>query len=365
MPSAHPGYPPLTRLRDRFLPRFCAIILCTACAGAVACGREGAPGKRVTAAALEDVAVLERTFRLEENDDVVNVSPLVSLDPRGGFLVADSREAQVRRYGLGGELLWHTGTRGSGPGEFRQPRAAVRMNDGTVAALDQGGRMTVLDSAGSRVLRTVRTPFRFVEDVEVMGDSLLLVSAILREQGQGPRLHLWNLRQDTVAASFFEPFRRAPNPVAATIAGWTKVAVRGDSLAAIFALSDSVHFFDRAGKPLGSISIPFAAFRRVGRHVPDGGEDPVRREKWLTSFDYVADVHWLPDGDLLVAYQSIVPGGAYTRDWHLTRMTASGTRVFELRDVPRLLAVDPLQGGLYLVKPGAEVPNEWTLALLR
>jgi hypothetical protein len=357
----------------RELPTFTRSMTAPACsrgrawatAAVLAVAACGGPAENARSATLEEVAVLEPSFQLQENDEVVNVVPLVSVDPRGGFLVADSREAQVRRYGPRGELLWNAGRRGSGPGEFRQPQAAVRMKDGSVAAVDMGGRITIFDSVGSRVVRTVRSPFRFVEDVEVLDDSLLLVSAIFRDQGKGPRLHLWNARADTVVTSFFAPFLRARNPVAATIAGWTKVAVRGDSVAAIFALSDSVHFFDRGGRTLGSVPIPFIGFRRVGAEVPDGGEDPVRREKWLTSFDYVADVHWLPDGDLLIAYQSIVPGGAYTRDWHLTRMSPSGRRVFEARGIPWLLTVDSRDGGLYLVTPGAEVPNQWTLARLR
>lgn len=353
-PVAHP----VASVRHRALT-FAVIVL----AGSAACAPDG--DSTMSAASLSDVAVLERGIDLQENDAVINVNPLVSVDPRGGFLVADSREAQVRRYGGSGELLWYAGARGSGPGEFRQPRVVVRLRDGNVVVLDQGGRITTFDSLARTVVHTTRSPFRFVEDAKVLDDSVLLVSAILRGKGQGPRIHLWNTRRDTVQGSFFEPFLRVRNPVAATIAGWSKLSVRGDTVAVVFALSDSVHFFSRRGEPHGSVPIPFVHFRRVGPHVPEGGDDPAKRERWLTSFDYVADVHWLPGGDLLVPYQSVVPGGAYTRDWHLVRMTRAGRPVFELRSIPRLLTVDPGSGALYLVKPGAEVPNQWTLAHLR
>lgn len=328
-----------------------------------ACGR-GTTGDRASTTRLEDVLAFERTIDLEENEAVVNVSPLVSVDTRGGFLIADSREAQVRRYERSGELLWHVGSRGRGPGEFTQPRAAVRGRSGAVVVFDQSGRVTIFDSTGTHLLNTLATEFRFVEDVEVLDRDRFLVAALHREGIEGPRIHLWNLERDSVIASFFAPLPGARNRVAATIAGWTKLSLRGDTVAAIFALSDSIHLFTAAGASLGTIPIPFAEFRRVGREVPEGGNDPQRRERWLSSFDYVGDVHWLRGGDLLVPYQSIVPGGAYTRDWHLARMTRAGDRVFELRNVPRLLTVDE-NDGLYFIAPGAEEPSRWTFARFR
>jgi hypothetical protein len=53
-----------------------------------------------------------RTFDVEENDDVVNVTPTVRIDGRGGLLVADAPESQIRRYSPEGKLLWFAGRRG-------------------------------------------------------------------------------------------------------------------------------------------------------------------------------------------------------------------------------------------------------------
>ena len=68
-------------------------------------------------------------------------------------------------------------------------------------------------------------------------------------------------------------------------------------------------------------------------------------------------------------YQSLVPSpgfqpgaGSIDRAYHLLKMTRAGELVFEFRDVPRLLAVDPETDSLYFVTPGAEAPNRWSVA---
>lgn len=339
-------------------------IAALAATAALGCSPPAADAARALASWDQAVAV-SRRFALQENEDVVTVSPSVQFDGRGGFLVADGPEGQVRRYGARGELLWKAGARGGGPGEFSNVQNVVRLRSGEVFAADFHGRFTVFDSVGRRVVRTIRSPLSFVEDVQPLSDSTILISGILNGDHSAPRLHVWNVDRDRIVRSFFAPFRRARNPVAATIAGWTKASVRGDTIAAIFALSDSVYLFTTAGTPVRALALPSPRFRRVGRDVPENGDDPRTRARWLASFDYVADVFWMHDGDLLVPYQSIVPDGAYTREWHLLRLGRSGEQKLEMRSVPRLLAVDSRADQLYFVAPGAEAENEWVLASLR
>lgn len=305
-----------------------------------------------------------RTFELQENRQVINVEPVVSLDPRGGFLVADVREAQLRRYSADGRLLWHAGKQGGGPGEFQAPTAVVRLRSGEILAADRMQRLTVFDSAGGAVLRTLSIPLGHVEDLGVVDDSLVLIAAVQTGNPMGPRLHLWNLVRNRSAASFFAPFASSPNRTAALVAGWSKFAVRGDTVAAIFATSDTAYFFTTTGAPLGAVRLPFLDFRHGARTLPRDGTDPRVRAQWLSSFDFVADVHWLPDGSLLVPFQNVSPERALERRWHLLRTTRTGERVWEVRDVPRLIDVAG-EDGLYFVRPGAEAPNQWAVARLR
>jgi hypothetical protein len=307
-----------------------------------------------------------RAFELRENQEVVNVAPEAFRDPAGGFLVSDEREAQIRRYADDGKLLWHAGRRGRGPGEFEAPTAVVRLRTGEVAAFDRGGRLTVFDGDGQRVLRTVETRLRHLSDAALLDDGSLLVAAIVEGDWDAPRLHVVDpvtgaIRPGAFAA--FTPFRRSPAKDAATVAGWTRLSVRDGRVAAVFATSDTVYVFDTQGRHLRDIPIPFTRFRPAPRSVPrHANTDPRARMRWLSSFDLVADVHWLPDGDLLVPFQSIDGTDGTTRHWKLLRMTSAGGLRFELPEASRLLEVDGWK--LYLLDPQGETPNQWIEARL-
>jgi len=336
-----------------------------ACTIIVACGRDesGASGteKDRSNAAITWI----RSFDLYEDSGVINVNPRVEVDPHGGFLVADASEAQLRRYALDGRLHWRAGAKGNGPGEFQAPTALARLRSGEVLVSDRSGKFTVFDSSGISVTHTSQTPFRQVEDLVVLDDSLILVSAMHKDSVQGPRLHIWNLKVDAISRSYFSPLKNALNKTAAVVAGWSKVTIRADTVAAVFATSDTVYFFTLSGRPLGTVPLPFRQFRRVGRDAPRAATDPITRAKWLGSFDMVGDVHWLSNGDLLIPYQSVIPDKALNRTWHLLRMTRTGEPIFEVRDVPRLFAVGAQGDSLYFTNPKAEAPNQWSVARLR
>lgn len=336
--------------------------LLAVCAAALACDGTPDDAPPPAAAAGPGVSWL-REIDIQENPSSLSVLPLVSLDPAGGFLVTDTREAQVRRYGSEGQLLWSAGRRGEGPGEYRTPSTVARLPDGRVLVGDRSGRITYLDSAGGLV-RTARTPLAALEDVVVLDDSVVLLSATPLADRAGPRLHWWDARNDTLLASAFAPSRRAPDEVLATVAGWVKLAQRGDTIAAVFAPADTVYYVSPQGRALGQVPIPFANRRRTDEPPPGRGSSERERAEWMSRFDLVADVHWLPGGDLLVAYQNSDPARASERQWHLLRMTPSGERVTEIRNVPRLLEVDPASGDLLFISPQAEAPNRWSLARL-
>src|SRR5690606_24498309 len=89
---------------------------------------------------------------LQETRDVVVVEARIALDPRGGFLVGDLREAQARRFGPDGNLLWYLGRPGEGPGEFSGVSAVRRTPSGEIVIADIRGRVTRVDSTGQTVI---------------------------------------------------------------------------------------------------------------------------------------------------------------------------------------------------------------------
>ena len=324
---------------------------------------EGGPG--------EDDAGIGETirpvddFELVETPQALVVTPMVTIDRKGGFLVADIREAQIRRYGEGGDLLWSTGRKGRGPGEFVAPGAAVRLGGGEVVAVDRTGRLTRYDSAGASVLRTDETELNHVEEMVLLGDTALLLGGVLKGDHEGPRLHLWDLRTHSLRASFFSPLSNAANRTVSFAAGWTKASVRHGSVAATFATSDTVYIFDSELKLDRKIPLSSRHFRRGPRAEPTPTSDPAAQARWMSQYDFVEAVYWLADGTFLVAYQSVDAQRGVERRRHLVHMDGDGKLLFESRDGPRLLEVDTQQRRLFFVHPDAELPNRWQVAHLR
>jgi hypothetical protein len=307
-----------------------------------------------------------RSFDVEENDAVVNVTPRLRMDPLGGLLVTDEGESQIRRYSPEGKLLWFAGRRGQGPGEFTALVGAARMTSGEVVAVDRHGRLTFFDAEARGVTRTVDTGLLRITDLEVVDDSTLLLAGVGRLGDEGPRLHVWSIHRNALKRSFFAPKARQRNSVAATTMGYVMTALRGDTVAATFASSDTVYFHTLDGRDAGRVALRSESFRRVPDEEPGRTiTNPRERAAWLGAFDTVADVDWLPDGALLVAYQSIDAGQAMRRSWHLLAQDRAGVRRFESRNVSSLIVgTDPEGRMVFFVPHQSDAPNRWTVARL-
>lgn len=310
------------------------------------CG--GAPKPDRPPATLEELVEWVREIRLEENDEVINVEPRVRPDPHGGYLVADAREAQLRRYDRNGALVRAFGRKGDGPGEFRSPSAALRLSDGAILGVDRGGRYTLFDSAAGAIVRTGRVPVSPVWEVEVLDDSTLLIAG--GSSMQGPRLHRWKLFSDAVSNSFFTPPSRR-------VGGLASAAVGPAGIVATFGLADTVYVFGTDGTERIKIPIRSGNFRR---YADSPGWPPP--PEWRSSFSVVEDANWLPDGSILVQFAYLRDGGP---EWHLLNVTAEGETRFALANVPRLLATSGGGNRFLFVAPGADAPNIWRGAKLR
>ncbi len=345
--------------------RFPAAAIAVAAALAVYGGCGTGNAWEPKSASLDSVFEWTSRVALQESRTAISVLPMVEVDPRGGFLVADYRESQVRRYAADGRLLWNAGRNGGGPGEFTGPAAVIRLGSGEVLVADQRGRLTLFDSTAATVRATWETELRRIEELLLVSDSLVLLSGVLEGDEDGPRLHLWKVGEETPRHSFFTPTRHAANRTAAGVAGWARASLRADTLAVTFSASDTLYLFTAHGRPVGQFPLPSDQFRRTPRTEPRPSSDPAVQAEWMSRFDLVEAPYWLPDGSLLIAYQSIDPERALERVRHLLYVTRTGQRVFEVRNGPRLLAVDPGAQTAIFVDPSAEVPNQWIAGRIR
>lgn len=346
-----PPFPLTRRSVLRSLIAVSLAMVCGACTGAAAETGSSSHG-------LQEVFRWGDTITLEEPAGVITVRPTVKFDSGGGFLVADLREAEIRRYTADGRLLTRWGSEGPGPWEFEALAGAVR-NGNRIYAADRGGKILVFKPDGGRDT-VVHAPLMPIYDLyPIDGDSLLLLSGRLTDASRDELLHLWDTRTNQIMRSFFsvpphperleQPYR---------FAGYPSVAVRGDTIIASFSLSDSLSFFTVAGRQLPGVALPFRNFRPLRRPQPASNSHE-ERTAWLEEFSRISQVFWSGDGSLYVQYFDLKDTQP---QWRLLRVDRQGNARFELRDSPRLLAASASDARLYFVTPGSEVTNRWSIA---
>jgi hypothetical protein len=318
------------------------------------------PGILLLSLACNGGGALERvgTLTLEETDSARVRAPMVEPDPRGGYLMIDRDAGQVRRYGTDGQLLWAHGRRGSGPGEYDRLAGVARLMDGTVLVLEVDGAATIVDSAGTRALRTWNTGLRNVERAVVVDDSLVLTSGWLFPEPSGPRLHLLHLRRGTPVVAFFAPFDALEAKLLATNLFYVPIARSADELAAVFPATDTVYFFSLDGTDRGKLPFPTDRFRRAEASTPEVMTNRSLRAAYLQSIHLVTDLEWLASGNIVVSYWSLQPPGAAAaqrpRSWHhVLVMDRNGTRIAEDSVAGRMLARTARGDTLLFADPGA------------
>jgi hypothetical protein len=296
--------------------------------------------------------------RLEESDTALTVIPHVSQDPAGGFFVADGRESQVRKYLEDGKLVWQTGGPGEGPGELRDPRVVLRLRDLGVVVAQYNRRITVFDSVGRSHVQTLSTSFRRLEDAAVIGRDSILVSAMTETDFEGPRLHILRLTTGQIEKSWFSPFVNSPVRDAAIMGGFSRLAVRGDTVAVAWSLADSVYLFDISGVRLDALPLRSSFFRVPAEQPPSGDAGVDHQQQWLSSFDYIAGIWWASPETLAIRYFELIPEESMARRWHLILFSPGSLRTIDIRNSPRLLSVDAATGRFVFSDPGTEESNQ-------
>lgn len=332
------------------------------CALVCACSvGEAAPG---TEKRFGDVVRIVREVDLQEPRGVINVSLRVTPDPFGGFLVTDSQEGQIRQYSPNGVLLNHFGRLGPGPGEFRHIAAAARLPSGNIIAADMEGVLTLFNESGSRVLRISRTPLGPLYSLAVLDDEQVVLTGRIGASVRSPLIHIWDLRAEKLVRSFF----RGPTPPpglegAYAFAGSADLAVRGDTVAAVFALTDTIYLFRRDGTQVGEVPWTARHFRALTQPMPQRWEGPERFRKWTESFSAAGQLFWKSDGGgFYIAFFDVI---GHEPVWRLVQVDRTGADLLEIPDAPQLLSISPRDSSLVFMRPGSDEPNLWSIAFIR
>ncbi|HEU4557413.1 MAG TPA: hypothetical protein VFS20_06165, partial [Longimicrobium sp.] len=310
----------------------------------------------LTAPTFEHVVRWGAQLTVKDSPEVITVTPLVTVEENGGYLVADAREAQIRSYSPTGELLVHFGRQGQGPGEFTSLSGLVRLSGDQILASDMGGKLTTFTNTG-RVLRTDAVPLTPLYGIARLNDSTIILLG--RSEGDGPvhLLHLWDLKTHKLRHSFFpEPAHRTEFDDAYRFSGFPTVSVRGGRIAAMFALDPRIRIFDEQGRQTEVISVPFRDFRQLPAPTPPSGS-PEAFQRWVESFSVISRIVWTDDGSFFVQYFDKV---GREPQWKLLHMSGRGERRFEGPSPKLLTAVSSNQ--LLFDAPDSDEPNVWQFA---
>lgn len=99
------------------------------------------------------------------NDELLIPGNLTAT-PSGNLLIFDYGSMELRTFAPNGRPLWRAGSKGSGPGEFRNVMDVEALPDGSVMVLDMANRRATTFADGGRLLRTApvrRNSSRFIQ----------------------------------------------------------------------------------------------------------------------------------------------------------------------------------------------------------
>ena len=311
----------------------------------------------VDMAAFSDAFEVVRTLTLEESDQAMVVQPMVTVGGNGQFFLAEPMEGQVNVYGTDGQLQSVVGRMGEGPGEFVFPITAQSTLDGGIVVADlQLGRLTFIPPGGDGVPEVERSPISQVLSVQDLGGSRYLLGATDPSERVPRLLHIWNRESGEMERSFL-PIG-VPEEIRDYAASFTAVSatLEGDTIWAVWALSDTLYKFDAQGERLGVLPLPLP--RPMGTLIPgDGVGDPAAFQAASDALTQLFGVSILGNGELVV--QSMQTRGS-DAVWDLLIMDRQGRLLWRAANMPRLLALH--QDLFYFDDPASVLPNRWLVA---
>jgi hypothetical protein len=333
------------------------VFLLMALTVAASCGAQALSTKS-SFSEFSDVLQWDGEFRLQHADSLFVVLPAVTVTPTGAFIVADLVENWIRRYGPDGHVrgMMEIGDLRRG---HLDPLAFALESGSDVIGYSRLGGFTAFDSTGATI-RDANTGLARLYAGLLANDTTVLLAGVLPGAARGPLIHVWDLRRDSIAESFFNvPLHESRLDVAYAFSGSTALAARGDSIAATFARADTLYLFRLDGQMLSKVRIPFVDFRHVAE-PPPAQTDPAAFVRWRDSYSSVSQVFWAEDGTFFIQYFDMI--GVEPR-WGLLHMNREGDLLFDVADTPRLLAL--LEHDQLLFEGPGDKPGEWRIAKLR
>jgi len=227
---------------------------------------------------------------------------------------------------------------------------------------DFDGRLAFFDSAGQKVVHTARARLALIYHIAVINDSLVAFGGREEAANNDDMLHVWNLRRDSMVVHAFNVPAPRGYEVAYGVSGLTTVSTHGDTVAAVFALKDTIYLFRPDGRPLGRIPFQFRAFRPLRKPAPDV-EDPTdkRFRQWQQSYSVATGIFWLTDGSFLIQYFDRV--GTTTPEWRLAHVDRNGRSLAEVVGSSHMIGMLP-GDSLVFQKPGSDTPNVWSIGTI-
>ena len=301
-----------------------------------------------------------RELSLEETDQAMVVEPMVSSDGTGLLLSAEPLEGQVNLYGTDGSLKAIVGRKGEAPGEFQLPLAAHRAQNGEILIADMIlQRITFYPADEGDDPEVVASPIPMIVGVQDLGNGRFLLSGANSDRPRPRLLHIWDRESASIERSFLPvgvPERVLPAAASFTASSAT---LEGDTIWAVWALSDTLYKFDRKGERLAVLPLPLP---RPGdtRAITDAPGDPREMQRAFDSVTQVYRAFVLGNGDKVIA--SMQTRG-FDSVWDLLILDRQGDMVWRAANMPRLMTVD--DDLFYFRHPDSSLPNRWLVARRR
>ncbi len=295
---------------------------------------------------------------LEENDQAMVVQPMVTSDDTGLLLVTEPMEAQVNLFGTNGALMGTLGAKGEGPGEFLFPMTAHRTRSGEIVVTDvMSQRITFFAADNDPAPEVIPSPVPGALSAQDLGDGRFLLAGADPAERPPRLLHIWNRESGEIERSFLPmgvPEASLPFAVSFSAANATLV---GDTIWAVWALSDTLYKFDIAGERLAAV--PLSLARPMGElSAGNGGlTDPREIQRVFDALTQVYKAFVLDSGEKVVVSMQTREFGSV---WDILIIDSEGATVWKAANMPRLLTVD--QGVFYFKDPESVLPNHWLVA---
>ncbi len=322
-------------------------------------GSSGTPSvaEPIDTAAFAAAFEVVREIVLEENDQAMVVQPTVSSGGDGLLLLAEPMEGQVNVFGTDGTFKTVLGGKGEAPGELQFPLTAHRSRSGEIVVADiMLPRITFYPPDEGDRPEVVRAPFPATIGAQDLGNGRYIVAGADPSQRRPRLLHIWNRESGSIERSFLPV--GVPEALLSAAASFiaASATLEGDTIWAVWALSDTLYKFDRSGGFLAALPLPLP--RPGDLEALTGGPRDARNMQ--SAFDAVTRVYKvfvLDNGDkVIVSMQRRGFDGV----WDILILDRQGDPVWKAANMPRLMTVE--DGLFYFQHPGSSLPNRWVVA---